>query len=182
MKSTGEVMGIGSTFGEAFAKSQLGANVNLPKKGEVFISIKDDDKQKIIPIAKKLVELGFTICATSGSAETLNNNKIKAKYIKKVVEGRPNIVDAMLSNDIQLVINTSEGAIDTSFVYGGGVRPRFDATMDLGTLWIGRVLGRGGFPRTTKLAGGGSLGITLVGSLCMLLQLEQLKVYTSTQS
>ena len=109
MKSTGEVMGIGSTFGEAFAKSQLGANVNLPKKGEVFISVKDDDKQKIIPIAKKLVELGFTICATSGSAETLNNNKIKAKYIKKVVEGRPNIVDAMLSNDIQLVINTSEG-------------------------------------------------------------------------
>ena len=109
MKSTGEVMGIGSTFGEAFAKSQLGANVNLPKKGEVFISVKDDDKQKIIPIAKKLVDLGFTICATSGSAETLNNNKIKAKYIKKVVEGRPNIVDAMLSNDIQLVINTSEG-------------------------------------------------------------------------
>ena len=109
MKSTGEVMGIGSTFGEAFAKSQLGANVNLPKKGEVFISVKDDDKQKIIPIAKKLVDLGFTICATSGSAETLNKNKIKAKYIKKVVEGRPNIVDAMLSNDIQLVINTSEG-------------------------------------------------------------------------
>ena len=109
MKSTGEVMGIGSTFGEAFAKSQLGANVCLPKEGEVFISVKDDDKQKIIPIAKKLVDLGFTICATSGSAETLNNNKIKAKYIKKVVEGRPNIVDAMLSNDIQLVINTSEG-------------------------------------------------------------------------
>ena len=69
MKSTGEVMGIGSTFGEAFAKSQLGANVNLPQKGEVFISIKDDDKKNIIPIAKKLADLGFTICATTGTAK-----------------------------------------------------------------------------------------------------------------
>jgi carbamoyl-phosphate synthase large subunit len=110
MKSTGEVMGIGSSFGEAFAKSQLGANVNLPQKGEVFISIKDDDKKNIIPIAKKLASLGFTICATTGTAKTLNDHKIKTKYIKKVVEGRPNVVDAMLSNDIQLVINTVEGA------------------------------------------------------------------------
>jgi carbamoyl-phosphate synthase large subunit len=110
MKSTGEVMGIGSSFGEAFAKSQLGANINLPQKGEVFISIKDDDKKNIIPIAKKLADLGFTICATTGTAKALNDHKIKTKYIKKVVEGRPNIVDAMLSNDIQLVINTAEGA------------------------------------------------------------------------
>mgnify|MGYP001173375193 FL=1 len=109
MKSTGEVMGIGSTFGEAFAKSQLGANIKLPLKGQVFISIKDEDKKNIIPVAKNLENLGFKICATSGTAKTLNDNNIKTKYIKKVIEGRPNAVDAMLSKEIQLVINTVEG-------------------------------------------------------------------------
>jgi len=109
MKSTGEVMGIGSTFGEAFAKSQLGASVNLPLSGQVFISIKDGDKTNIIPIAKKFSELGFSICATYGTAKVLNDNNIETKYIKKVIEGRPNAVDAMLSKEIQLVINTAEG-------------------------------------------------------------------------
>ncbi|MDA0764880.1 MAG: carbamoyl-phosphate synthase large subunit [Proteobacteria bacterium] len=109
MKSTGEVMGIGSTFGEAFAKSQLGASINLPIKGQVFISIKDSDKNKIVPIAQKLSNLGFTICATYGTAKVLNDNKIKTNFVKKVIEGRPNAVDAMLSGEIQLVINTAEG-------------------------------------------------------------------------
>ena len=110
MKSTGEVMGIGSTFGEAFAKSQLGASIELPIKGQVFISIKNNDKQKIIPIAQKLFNLGFKICATSGTAKILNDNKIQTDYIKKVIEGRPNAEDAMLSGEIQLVINTVEGS------------------------------------------------------------------------
>ena len=110
MKSTGEVMGIGSTFGEAFAKSQLGASIELPINGQVFISIKNDDKQKIIPIAQRLFNLGFKICATSGTAKILNDNKIQTDYIKKVIEGRPNAVDAMLSGEIQLVINTVEGS------------------------------------------------------------------------
>ena len=110
MKSTGEVMGIGSTFGEAFAKSQLGASIELPIKGQVFISIKDDDKKNIIPVAQKLFNLGFKICATSGTAKILNDNKIETNYIKKVIEGRPNAVDAMLSGEIQLVINTVEGS------------------------------------------------------------------------
>jgi carbamoyl-phosphate synthase large subunit len=109
MKSTGEVMGIGSTFGEAFAKSQLGASINLPIKGQVFISIKDSDKKNIVSIAQKLSNLGFTICATHGTAKILNDNKIKTNFIKKVIEGRPNAVDAMLSGEIQLVINTAEG-------------------------------------------------------------------------
>ena len=109
MKSTGEVMGIGSTFGEAFAKSQLGASINLPIKGQVFISIKDSDKKNIVSIAQKLSNLGFTICATYGTAKILNDNKIKTNFIKKVIEGRPNAVDAMLSGEIQLVINTAEG-------------------------------------------------------------------------
>ena len=117
MKSTGEVMGIGSTFGEAFAKSQLGASINLPTRGQVFISIKDSDKKKIIPIAQKLSNLGFKICATSGTARILNDNQIETNYVKKVIEGRPNAVDAMISDEIQLVINTVEGsnAIKDSF-------------------------------------------------------------------
>ena len=106
MKSTGEVMGIGSPFGEAFAKSQLGANISLPLKGQVFISIKDDDKKNIIHIAKNLENLGFKICATSGTARTLNKNNVKTKYIKKVIEGRPKTDDAKLSKEILLVINT----------------------------------------------------------------------------
>ena len=110
MKSTGEVMGIGSTFGEAFAKSQLGANVNLPLSGQVFISIKDDDKKDIIPIAQNFSDLGFKICATYGTAKALNDQKINTKYIKKVIEGRPNAVDAMLSKEIHIVINTAEGS------------------------------------------------------------------------
>ena len=110
MKSTGEVMGIGSTFGEAFAKSQIGASVNLPLYGQIFISIKDDDKINIIPIAKNFSDLGFTICATHGTAKALNDNDIKTKYIKKVIEGRPNAVDAMLSKEIQIVINTAAGS------------------------------------------------------------------------
>ena len=109
MKSTGEVMGIGSTFGEAFAKSQLGANINLPLIGQVFISIKDDDKKNIVAIAKDFENLGFKICATSGTAKKLNDNNVDTKYIKKVIEGRPNAVDSMLSKEIQLVINTAEG-------------------------------------------------------------------------
>ncbi len=109
MKSTGEVMGIGLTFGEAFAKSQLGAGINLPLEGKVFISIKDDDKNSVVPIAKSFFNLGFTICATSGTAKYLNDNKIETQYIKKVIEGRPNAVDAMLSKEIQLVINTAQG-------------------------------------------------------------------------
>ena len=110
MKSTGEVMGIGSTFGEAFAKSQIGASVNLPLNGQIFISIKDEDKINIIPIAKNFSDLGFTICATHGTAKALNDNDIKTKYIKKVIEGRPNAVDAMLSKEIQIVINTAAGS------------------------------------------------------------------------
>ncbi len=117
MKSTGEVMGIGLTFGEAFAKSQLGAGINLPLKGKVFISIKDDDKEDVVSIAKNLKNLGFSVCATSGTAKYLNDKKIETQYVKKVIEGRPNAVDAMLSKEIQLVINTAEGrnSIQDSF-------------------------------------------------------------------
>ena len=117
MKSTGEVMGIDKNFELAFYKSQLGSNIPLPKKGKIFISIKDEDKRKIIEPAKSLVSFGFDLIATGGTATFLKNNKISCEIVKKVFEGRPNIVDLMISNEIDLVINTVEGlkSIEDSF-------------------------------------------------------------------
>ncbi len=110
MKSTGEVMGIDVDFPKAFAKSQLGAGVNLPLKGNVFISVRDRDKPSVIAIATQLTHMGFAIVATSGTAKTLKEAGIKVTSINKVLEGSPHIVDAMINGDIHLVMNTTEGA------------------------------------------------------------------------
>ncbi len=110
MKSTGEVMGIDTNFGRAFAKSQLGAGTVLPLKGSVFISVKDADKDAFIPICQDLVNLGFSIIATGGTTDALQQAGVPATRINKVMEGRPHAVDSMLSGDIQLVFNTAHGA------------------------------------------------------------------------
>ncbi|MCW5773588.1 MAG: carbamoyl-phosphate synthase large subunit, partial [Rhodospirillaceae bacterium] len=111
MKSTGEVMGIDTDFGRAFAKSQLAAGVRLPQQGRVFISVRDHDKTPMVPVAKKLIELGFTIIATHGTADFLNAQGVETAVINKVLEGRPHIVDSMKSGDVHLVFNTTEGAL-----------------------------------------------------------------------
>jgi carbamoyl-phosphate synthase large subunit len=110
MKSTGEVMGLDRDFGHAFAKSQLGANSNLPTKGVVFVSVKDRDKAAIVGPARRLVEMGFRIVATKGTASFLRAGGLQIDTINKVLEGRPHIVDAMKNGDIQLVFNTTEGS------------------------------------------------------------------------
>ncbi len=110
MRSTGEVMGLHNDFSMAFAKSQLGAGVKLPIKGTIFISVKEDDKERIINSVKQLEDLGFAIVATSGTARFLNENNIQAQPINKVLEGRPHIVDAMKNGDIDIVFNTTEGS------------------------------------------------------------------------
>ena len=117
MKSTGEVMGIDSDFPRAFAKSQLGAGVILPSEGTVFISVKDGDKRIAKEIAYELQELGFKILATGGTAKFLTDAGIKTKLVNKVLQGRPHCVDAILSGEVQMVINTTEGpqAIADSF-------------------------------------------------------------------
>ncbi|MBU1767424.1 MAG: carbamoyl-phosphate synthase large subunit [Candidatus Omnitrophica bacterium] len=110
MRSTGEVMGIDSTFGVAYAKSQIAAGQKLPVKGNVFISVKDADKKRIVPIAKKLYELGFKIFATSGTADIIKNNGIEAQTLPKLQEGiRPNIIDLIKDSKIDLMINTPAG-------------------------------------------------------------------------
>ncbi|MBV8623473.1 MAG: carbamoyl-phosphate synthase large subunit [Herbaspirillum sp.] len=123
MKSTGEVMGVGKTFGEAFVKSQMGAGVKLPKSGKVFLSVKNSDKPRAVQVARDLVALGFSIVATKGTAAAINAAGIPVTTVNKVVEGRPHIVDMVKNNEIALVVNTVEekrnaiadsGAIRTS--------------------------------------------------------------------
>ena len=117
MKSTGEVMGIDSDFGRAFAKSQLGAGVDLPLSGTAFVSVRDEDKPAFIDICQTLVDLGFTVLATAGTMQALSDAGVSATRINKVMEGRPHAVDEMLSGGIQLVFNTTKGsgAITDSF-------------------------------------------------------------------
>jgi carbamoyl-phosphate synthase large subunit len=110
MKSTGEVMGIDADFATAFAKSQLGAGTTLPDSGTVFVSVKDTDKPVILTAAKSLIELGFRIVATSGTASYLAEQGIAVEPVNKVLEGRPHIVDRIKDGDIDLIFNTTEGA------------------------------------------------------------------------
>ncbi len=110
MKSTGEVMGIDKAFGKAFAKAQFGAGVRLPLSGTVFISIKDADKEETLDVARQMLAAGFEIMATSGTAAYLNNHGVKATRVNKVKEGRPHCVDAIKSNQVDLVFNTTFGA------------------------------------------------------------------------
>ncbi|MEE9395878.1 MAG: carbamoyl-phosphate synthase large subunit [Methylococcales bacterium] len=117
MKSTGEVMGVGVNFGEAYAKAQKAAGVVIVSHGTVFISIRDADKLKIAPIAKDLVDKGFDLVATRGTAEVINDAGIACEIVNKVNEGRPHIVDRIKNRGIDLIINTTEGkkAIIDSF-------------------------------------------------------------------
>lgn len=107
MKSTGESIGVDENFGMAFYKSQLAAGMDLPKEGKIFISVKEQDKKKIRPIAEKVANLGFELAATSGTADAAKG--VDIEKIKKVSQGSPNIRDAILNKEIDLIINTSEG-------------------------------------------------------------------------
>tara|TARA_R100000005_G_C5002533_1_gene210186 strand:- start:1242 stop:4484 length:3243 start_codon:yes stop_codon:yes gene_type:complete len=110
MRSTGEVMGIDTDFGAAFLKSQIAAGVRLPTSGTVFVSVKDHDKALIKEAVAKLIALGFTVISTGGTAKYFTDQGLPVARINKVMEGRPNIVDAMKNGDIALVFNTTEGA------------------------------------------------------------------------
>jgi len=106
MKSTGEVMGVGDTFAEAFVKSQLAAGVKLPSSGKVFISVRDADKPGTVEVAKTLLTLGFTILATRGTAAVLSKSGVDVTVVNKVAEGRPHIVDMIKNGEVSLIINT----------------------------------------------------------------------------
>ena len=108
MKSTGEVMGVGRTFAEAFVKSQLAGGTKLPKSGKVFISVKEQDRAKAVEVARDLAELGFTLLATRGTGGAIAAAGLKVAVVNKVAEGRPHIVDMIKNNEVALIINTVE--------------------------------------------------------------------------
>tara|TARA_Y100000590_G_scaffold195547_1_gene222005 strand:- start:1447 stop:3543 length:2097 start_codon:yes stop_codon:yes gene_type:complete len=109
MKSTGEVMGTGRSFGEAYAKAQLASNVILPVKGTALMSVRDRDKKDVIELAKILISRGFQLIATNGTAKTLSDKNIDCERVNKVREGRPHIVDMIKNDEIDLIVNTTEG-------------------------------------------------------------------------
>jgi carbamoyl-phosphate synthase large subunit len=109
MKSTGEVMGTGRTFGEAYAKAQLASGVVLPRSGVAFVSVRDRDKPGAIELGKMLIERGFDIVATGGTAEALARAGVPCRRVNKVREGRPHIVDMIKNREISLIVNTTEG-------------------------------------------------------------------------
>ena len=117
MKSTGEVMGIDASFERAFAKSQLGAGVKLPDAGTVFLSVRDGDKGGLVPMARRLTDMGFRIMATRGTAARIRDAGLAVQQVNKVLEGRPHCVDAIQSGEVQMVINTAGGpqAVADSF-------------------------------------------------------------------
>jgi carbamoyl-phosphate synthase large subunit len=117
MRSTGEVMGVGRTFEAAFARAEEAANIKAPRPGKAFISVRDPDKARVLPVAKYMLERGFSIVATSGTADYLSANGVACERINKVIEGRPHIVDLIKNGEICYIVNTTEGraAIADSF-------------------------------------------------------------------
>jgi carbamoyl-phosphate synthase large subunit len=109
MRSTGEVMGLDKDYALAFAKAQLGAGVDLPRSGTLFVSVRDEDKERVLPSVKRLADLGFKVVATTGTARYLRENGVEAEKINKVLEGRPHIEDAIRNRQVQLVFNTTDG-------------------------------------------------------------------------
>jgi len=109
MRSTGEAMGIAKRLGQAFAKAQLGGGVNIVRRGKAFVSVRDADKTKVAEIAKRLVDLGFEVLATHGTAKVLSAAGIPNTPINKVIEGRPHIVDKIKNDEIDFFVNTTDG-------------------------------------------------------------------------
>ena len=126
MRSTGEVMGVGKTFSEAFLKAELGAGERIPKTGKVFLSVDDSDKARLLPVTRRLQEEGYGLCATIGTAKFLRDNGIVTQIVNKVREGRPHIVDAIKNGEIAIVINTvgsqAESIADSHSIRAGALQ------------------------------------------------------------
>src|SRR5690606_5429284 len=117
MRSTGEVMGVGRTFAEAFGRAEEAANIKAPMPGKAFLSVRDPDKKRLLPVARDLLERGYNLVATDGTARYLRGQGLECERINKVIEGRPHIVDLIKNGEICYIVNTTEGkqAIADSF-------------------------------------------------------------------
>ena len=111
MKSTGEVMGVGETFAEAYQKASLAGGTVLPTSGKAFLSVREADRPKVTKLAKQLIDKGFTVLATRGTARTLEEAGLECEVVNKVTEGRPNIVDSIVNEEVDLIVNTSDGSV-----------------------------------------------------------------------
>ena len=109
MKSTGEVMGTGQSFAEAYAKAQIGAGKDIPMEGCVFLSVRKSDRKYVAELAREFYDLGFSLIATKGTARLISENKLPVTIVKKVAEGRPHIVDMIKNEKVNLIVNTTEG-------------------------------------------------------------------------
>jgi carbamoyl-phosphate synthase large subunit len=117
MRSTGEVMGVGRNFGAAFARAQEAASIKAPPVGKAFVSVRDPDKVRVLPVARDLLARGYSLVATTGTAKWLGEHGIACEQINKVIEGRPHVVDLIKNGEIAYIVNTTEGkqAISDSF-------------------------------------------------------------------
>jgi len=164
MKSTGEVMGIDSGMGKAYAKSQIAAGQNLPESGKIFISVKDSDKSAIIEIGKRFSEMGFDILSTFGTGKVLTDHGIPATFMKKIAEGRPNILDCIKNRTVEILINTPSGP-----------RPRRDEVT------IRSVAVAYGIPVVTTLSGAAALAKGIKALKGGFLDVKSLKEFYSFQ-
>lgn len=117
MRSTGEAMGVGRTFVEAFARAQEAANIKAPMPGKAFISVRDADKARVLPVAYDLIERDFTLVATAGTARFLQEKGLPCEQVNKVMEGSPHIVDLIKNGEISYIVNTTEGKQATADSY-----------------------------------------------------------------
>jgi carbamoyl-phosphate synthase large subunit len=117
MRSTGEVMGVGRSFGAAMARAQEAGGIKAPQPGKAFVSVRDPDKKRVLPVAQALIERGFSLVATTGTAAFLREHGVACELVNKVTDGRPNIVDLIKNGEIVYIVNTTEGkqAISDSF-------------------------------------------------------------------
>ena len=165
MKSTGEVMGIDTDFGRAFAKSQLAAGQHLPTQGAVFVSVKDADKDKVYPVVKQLYEMGFDVLATQGTSQYLKDLGIPNKPVKKIAHGRPHVIDHIKNGDIQLVINTPSGKESAG-----------------GSHNIRRAVLRHGLPYATTLSGAAAMASGIAALTKRRLTVKSLQEYHEEMS
>jgi len=162
MKSTGEVMGVGPTFGEAFLKAQMGAGSVLPSSGKVFISVNDRDKAGIVVVARRLHACGFTLVATDGTRTHLESNGVPAEKILKIHEGRPHVEDAIRSREVVLVVNSP-----------------LDEQSQHDDLHVRRAAIMNGVPYTTTLSGAEAATAGIEASLSTPLSVKALQDYHS---
>jgi len=168
MKSTGEVMGIDDNLGLAIAKSYLAAGSKLPTSGSVFISVRDSDKKALVPVAKALVELGFGILATEGTADYLKKNDVICEKVNKISQGRPHILDRVMDNDISWIVNTSFGKRTTEDSYT--IRR---AALDFHIPYTTTATGAAALVRALKEVQGSSFGVNPVQYFTKVAQLKK---------